>query len=107
MQIIATNDRGDYSKVNELNGNVPIVKNEVDSKVVVEDGTTVVIGGVSITTDDRTMSGVPWLSRIPVLGWLFKSESIDKTRKQLLIFVTPKIIPDKETTPVASVNKNG
>jgi len=103
MQINATNDRGDYSKVNSLTGNVPIVKNEVDSKVVVEDATTVVIGGVSITTDDRSMSGVPWLSRIPVLGWLFKSESIDKTRKQLLIFVTPRIIPDKETTPVANV----
>jgi len=105
MQIVATNDRGDYSNINALTGNVPIVKNEVDSKVVVEDATTVVIGGVSITTDDRTMSGVPWLSRIPVLGWLFKSESIDKSRKQLLIFVTPKIIPDKETTPVASINK--
>jgi len=101
MLINATNDRGDYSKASELNGNVPIVKNEVDSKVVVEDGTTVVIGGVSITTDDRSMSGVPWLSRIPVLGWLFKSESIDKTRKQLLIFVTPKIIQDRETASVA------
>jgi len=102
MQINATNDRGDYTKVRELNGNVPIIKNEVDSKVVVEDETTVVIGGVSITTDDRIMSGVPWLSRIPVLGWLFKSESVEKTRKQLLIFVTPKIIPDRETASVAS-----
>jgi type IV pilus assembly protein PilQ len=102
MLINATNDRGDYSKASELNGNVPIVKNEVDSKVVVEDGTTVVIGGVSITTDDRSVTGVPWLSKIPVLGWLFKSESVDKTRKQLLIFVTPKIIQDRETASVAN-----
>jgi len=102
MLINATNDRGDYSKASELNGNVPIVKNEVDSKVVVEDGTTVVIGGVSITTDDRSVSGVPWLSKIPVLGWLFKSESVDKTRKQLLIFVTPKIIQDRESASVAN-----
>jgi type IV pilus assembly protein PilQ len=107
MLINATNDRGDYSKASELNGNIPIIKNEVDSKVVVEDGTTVVIGGVSKTTDDRGMSGVPWLSKIPVLGWLFKSESIDKTRKQLLIFVTPKIIPDVETPSVAKASLIG
>ncbi|OPY84430.1 MAG: Type IV pilus biogenesis and competence protein PilQ precursor [Syntrophus sp. PtaU1.Bin208] len=104
MLINATNDRGDYSRASELNGNVPIVKNEVDSKVVVENGTTVVIGGVSKTTDDRAMSGVPWLNKIPVLGWLFKSESIDKTRKQLLIFVTPKIIQDKEAESVANAS---
>ncbi|SEL95394.1 type IV pilus assembly protein PilQ [Syntrophus gentianae] len=104
MLINATNDRGDYSRASELNGNVPIVKNEVDSKVVVENGTTVVIGGVSKTTDDRAMSGVPWLNKIPVLGWLFKSESIDKTRKQLLIFVTPKIIHDKDTASVANAS---
>jgi len=90
-----------------LNGNIPIIKNEVDSKVVVEDGTTVVIGGVSKTTDDRGMSGVPWLSKIPVLGWLFKSESIDKTRKQLLIFVTPKIIPDVDSPSVAKASLIG
>ncbi len=104
MLINATNDRGDYARAAELNGNVPIVKNEVDSKVVVENGTTVVIGGVSKTTDDRAMSGVPWLNKIPVLGWLFKSESIDKTRKQLLIFVTPKIIMDKEAASVANAS---
>lgn len=107
MLINATNDRGDYSKARELNGNVPIIKNEVDSKVVVEDGTTVVIGGVSKTTDDKGMSGVPWLSRIPVLGWLFKSENVDKTRKQLLIFVTPRVIPDGSDASVASVNDKG
>ncbi len=107
MLINATNDRGDYSKSADLNGNIPIIKNEVDSKVVVEDGTTVVIGGVSKTTDDRGMSGVPWLSKIPVLGWLFKSESIDKTRKQLLIFVTPKIIPDVDSPSVAKASLIG
>ncbi len=104
MQINATNDRGDYAKAGILGDNVPIIKNEVDSKVVVEDGTTIVIGGVSKTTDDTSTSGVPWLSRIPVLGWLFKSENTDRTRKQLLIFVTPKIIPDVEPGAAAGIS---
>lgn len=97
MVIKATNDRGDYSRVTELKGNVPIVKNEVDSTVVVNDGETIVIGGVLKSDEAKSVSGVPWLYKIPVLGWLFKQESITKTKKHLLIFVTPKIISDDRT----------
>ncbi|MBN1380707.1 MAG: secretin and TonB N-terminal domain-containing protein [Deltaproteobacteria bacterium] len=94
MTILASNDRGNYARVTELQGNVPIVKNEVNSTVVVRDGDTIVIGGVLKTEDTKGTSGVPWLSKIPILGWLFKTESITKTKRHLLIFVTPKIIQD-------------
>ncbi|MBE3085818.1 MAG: hypothetical protein IMZ64_06330, partial [Bacteroidetes bacterium] len=40
----------------------------------------------------KVVSGLPWLQKIPVLGWLFKTENIDNTKRQLLIFVTPKIL---------------
>lgn len=73
-------------------GNMPVSTNSVDSKVVVLDGDTIVIGGVLKTEDAKTVGGVPWLSKIPILGWLFKYEYIEKTKKELLIFITPRII---------------
>jgi type IV pilus assembly protein PilQ len=89
MEIKATNDRAVFTRgVTQPS----IRKNEVESKVVVQDGDTLVIGGVSITSEDETTTGVPWFYKIPVLGWLFKTENLLKDKKQLLIFITPKII---------------
>jgi len=92
MEIKATNDFADYTKAATLSGNPPINKSEVESKIVVQDGDTIVIGGILKTSDQTGTAGVPWLSKIPVLGWLFKTESVTKTRKQLMVFITPKII---------------
>ena len=93
MEIKATNDTPDYATGKTLpGGNPPIRKNEVESKIVVQDGDTLVIGGVSRTQEDETTAGIPWFYKIPVLGWLFKTENISKQKLQLLIFITPKII---------------
>jgi type IV pilus assembly protein PilQ len=93
MEIKATNDTPDYARGATLpGGNPPIRKNEVESKIVVQDGDTLVIGGVSRTQEDKTTIGIPWFQKIPVLGWLFKTENISKSKLQLLIFITPKII---------------
>jgi type IV pilus assembly protein PilQ len=90
MEIKASNDSPDYA--NEVQGNPPIKKSEVESKVVISDGDTVVIGGVMVTDEEKAVSGWPWLQQIPVLGWLFKTENMTKSKKQLLIFVTPRIL---------------
>ncbi|MEE9912172.1 MAG: secretin and TonB N-terminal domain-containing protein [Deltaproteobacteria bacterium] len=92
MEIRATNDTADYAAGKRIADNPPIRKNEVESKVVVMDGDTVVIGGVTRGQEDKVVSGIPWAYKIPVLGWLFKTESISKQKRQLLIFVTPKIL---------------
>jgi type IV pilus assembly protein PilQ len=89
MEITATHDRPDYTYSPTLPS---ITTNKVDSKIVVQDGDTLVIGGVSITQESETTSGIPWFYKIPVLGWLFKTENVTKDKKQLLIFITPKII---------------
>ncbi len=94
MEIKATNDAADYATGAQLGGNPPINKNEVESKIVVKDGDTIVIGGILRTEDQKGVTGIPWLSKIPVLGWLFKSEATTKKRKQLMVFITPKIIKD-------------
>ncbi|MBN1470968.1 MAG: secretin and TonB N-terminal domain-containing protein [Syntrophaceae bacterium] len=97
MDIKASNDTPDWSKA-ALNpqGNPPIVKSEVESKVVINDGDTVVIGGILRSQDSKAVSGWPWLQKIPVLGWLFKTSDVTKTKRQLLIFVTPRILNDYE-----------
>jgi type IV pilus assembly protein PilQ len=90
MEISASNDSPDYA--NEVQGNPPIKKVEIQSKIVLSDGDTVVIGGVMSMSEDKQDSGWPFLQHIPVLGWLFKTQTSDRTKKQLLIFVTPKIL---------------
>ncbi len=94
MDIKASNDSPDWT--NEVQGNPPINKSEIESKVVISDGDTVVVGGVMKTEDSVLDSGLPWLQKIPVLGWLFKTESVTKKKKQLLVFVTPKILTGDE-----------
>jgi len=90
LDITATNDTPDWAR--EVQGNPPIRKSEVVSKVVISDGDTVVIGGIAKLEESKVVSGLHWLQKIPVLGWLFKTEDIDNTKRQLLIFVTPKIL---------------
>ena len=88
-------------------GNPPIVKSQVVSKVVVNDGDTIVIGGILKSSDSKAVSGWPWLQKIPVLGWLFKTDSTTKTKTQLLIFITPRILSGdyKGESPESSINK--
>ncbi|MBN1546774.1 MAG: secretin and TonB N-terminal domain-containing protein [Syntrophaceae bacterium] len=92
MEISASSKYADWKKVNKNNENPPLVASNVESKVVVKDGDTIVLGGIMKSSNIKSNTGVPWLSKIPVLGWLFKSESTFLEERELLIFVTPRII---------------
>ena len=92
MTINALNNRANKAEKEPSTGNMPIWTNNLKSKVVIRDGDTIVIGGVMKTEESKGVSGVPWFYKIPVLGWLFKTEDIDRTKRELLIFVTPKVI---------------
>jgi type IV pilus assembly protein PilQ len=94
MEIKATNDRPDYTR--SIQGNPPIIKNEVDSTVVVHNGDTIVIGGIYKSENENLTSGVPGLYKVPILGWLFKAENEQRTKREILIFITPKIVPDSK-----------
>jgi len=65
---------------------------EVNTKLLVEDGDTIVIGGIIQTSKSLGVSGIPWLSKIPLLGWLFKTTSKQDKKEELLIFITPRIV---------------
>jgi type IV pilus assembly protein PilQ len=69
-----------------------IDRREATTQVNVRDGETMVIGGIFIDTQNNNVQGVPYLSRIPVLGWLFKNKSESVTKQELLIFLTPTIV---------------
>jgi type IV pilus assembly protein PilQ len=98
LTIQAKNDRANRADRDPNTGNMPIFTSKIDSKVAVRDGDTIVIGGVKKTADEKGTTGLPWLSSIPVLGWLFKAETVDKSTQELLIFVTPRIM-NKAATP--------
>ncbi len=74
-------------------GMVPeLAKREIRSAVLVEDGQTVVIGGVYEFTDRSSVSKVPFLGDVPFLGNLFKKRGRERDKAELLIFVTPKVL---------------
>ncbi|WP_447937569.1 type IV pilus secretin PilQ [Thermomonas fusca] len=74
-------------------GEVPqIAKREVNTAVLVEDGQTVVIGGVYEFSDTSEITKVPFLGDIPLLGNLFRNKNRSKSKAELLVFVTPKVM---------------
>ncbi len=96
LEILAQNDRAEKAEKDPATGNMPIYKNKVDSRIAIKNGDTIVIGGVRTSEDSQGTTGVPWLSKIPILGWLFKSEEINRSTRELLIFITPRILPASE-----------
>jgi type IV pilus assembly protein PilQ len=62
------------------------------TKLLVEDGETIVLGGIKKIVEDQTQNRVPGLANIPVLGWLFKNEFLDERKDELLIFIRPEIL---------------
>jgi len=69
-----------------------IDRRETNTQVLIRDGETMVVGGVFIDQQTNSVIGIPYLSRIPVLGWLFKSKSEAVAKQELLIFLTPNIV---------------
>ena len=79
---------------NIFSGVPSINTKKVDTQVLVDNGGTVVIGGVYTQDESDSTTKVPGLGDIPVLGWLFKNNTRVKSKKELLVFITPKILKD-------------
>ncbi|HET7921723.1 MAG TPA: type IV pilus secretin PilQ [Gammaproteobacteria bacterium] len=77
-------------------GSIPSIDTrDVQTQVLVNNGDTVVLGGIYETTKNTTVSKVPLLGDIPLLGWLFRNTITTNNKDELLIFVTPKIVADQ------------
>ncbi|HEY1773522.1 MAG TPA: type IV pilus secretin PilQ [Gammaproteobacteria bacterium] len=82
-------------------GSVPSIDTrDVKTQVLVNNGDTIVLGGIYETTQNVTTTKVPLLGDLPLLGWLFRNTSTENNKDELLIFVTPKIVDQAATTAV-------
>ncbi len=90
MDIKINNDR----RQGEANGIPIIVTNEIVTQALVDDGETVVVGGVFTQNKTKTATKVPVLGDIPYLGGLFRSSNEKNNKDELLVFITPRVITD-------------
>jgi type II secretory pathway component GspD/PulD (secretin) len=80
-----------------------INKTEAATNLVVQDGQTIVIGGLIREDTSKSLSGIPWISKVPLIGWLFGNTEDDKSRAELIILLTPHVIKNqKEAKAVTS-----
>jgi type IV pilus assembly protein PilQ len=103
MSIKATNNQPDPANTG-ANGQPAIQKKEAETQVLVRDGDTTVIGGIYVRRGSATEAGVPWLMKIPILGFFFKTNTVSENRQELLIFITPRIVTQSVPKPVASAS---
>jgi type IV pilus assembly protein PilQ len=99
MKIKVSRNAPDDS-VATLDGTPGIAKNQVQTETLVKDGQTLVLGGIYVVDRSDTGTAVPYLSRLPFLGALFRSNAVGDNRKELLIFVSPRVVETQ--VPAAS-----
>ena len=68
--------------------------NEISTQVLVDNGETLVLGGIYQEEQIRTIARTPILGEIPGIGWMFRNTSFDDDKSELLIFITPKIVKE-------------
>ncbi len=96
MDLEVRKDSPNYAYVSITGGSEPAIDTRrVKSKVKIKDGDTVVIGGIYEKEKGKSEAGVPVLSKIPLLGWLFRNEVVRSSDKQLIIFITPQVVEEQ------------
>lgn len=96
MDVKVTKDEADFA--NAVNGVPPIKKNEVNAKVLVTDGETIVIGGVFSNTQTKSVDKVPFLGDLPFVGRIFRRDYVQDQKSELLVFITPRIMNTQAIT---------
>ncbi|WP_313518082.1 type IV pilus secretin PilQ [Pseudomonas sp.] len=92
MEVKVNKDAPDFTNAEASNGVPAINKNEVNAKVLVSDGETIVIGGVFSNTQSKSTEKVPFLGDLPYLGRLFRRDTVQDSKSELLVFLTPRIM---------------
>lgn len=90
LDVQVENNRPDFA--NATFAGTPLLTERAETTVLVEDGGTTVIGGIFQATDNYGSARTPVLHRIPLLGWLFRNQNIERSNSELLIFITPRIV---------------
>jgi type IV pilus assembly protein PilQ len=90
MKIVVKKDEVDSTR--NVEGNPYIIKKKTETSLIVQDGETIVISGLTKQTNTLGDTGIPLFKDVPILGWLFKSESKNVGMEEVLIFITPTIM---------------
>jgi len=101
MTILVKKDEVDTTRKDSL-GDPYIIKKQTETVLIVKDGETIVISGLTKQTKAASSNGWPWLKDIPILGWAFKSDSKSDSMEEVLIFITPHILPVSNNNQKAS-----
>lgn len=91
MEIKASKNEANFARTGAA-GDPTIEKKTAETQVLVKDGETTVIGGIYTRNSSELYTELPWLGKIPVLGWLFKRKRSEDSRAELLVFITPRIV---------------
>lgn len=92
LDVLVTNNSIDTS-IPEIQGIPAIATQSAQTKVLINDGGTVVIGGIIVSNQQTTVQQVPLVGSIPLLGDLFKHYTVSSNSQELLFFLTPRILP--------------
>jgi type IV pilus assembly protein PilQ len=91
LEVSVKKDEADFSRTVQ---DVPAIRTqEAQTELLINDGDTIVIGGIVIRDTEWSEDRVPFLWRIPIFGWLFKNRQVSETKDELLIFLSPNIVP--------------
>ncbi|MFZ1983250.1 MAG: type IV pilus secretin PilQ [Desulfatitalea sp.] len=109
LDIVTTKNEVDFTRT--VLTYPTIVAKKASTNVILFDGQTTVIGGLKKDSNQNSEAGVPWLSKIPLIGYLFKNEGRSSQMQELLIFITPRIlkarpgpVPEIKSVPTGPVN---
>lgn len=93
MHVVAENNTVNSALATTLNGGTPGINTQsAESIVRVQDGGTTVMGGVNIDTESQSQNRTPGISRVPLLGELFKRRTTERSTDEILFFITPRIV---------------
>ncbi len=99
LDLHAKKDEVDFTQ--SVGGNPTIIKKQAHTQLLVEDGATVVIAGLSKERTSKGQTGVPGLKDLPILGRLFKNDSNSSDFEEVLIFITPRVLTEKSVAGVS------
>jgi general secretion pathway protein D len=103
VRLDITQEASDASKDAALSDQIIIKNRKLETKLVVPDGGTVLMGGLISTNDTTSHTGIPWLKDIPALGRLFRTNATVNNRTELLVIVTVNVLnPESDINTVAS-----
>jgi len=91
LDVVVTRKEADFARA--IDGNPPLLSRTIYTRALVKTGETVVIGGLMREDTTETVEKVPWASDLPFLGWLFSRTQERDEKSQLMIFITPSVLP--------------